>query len=181
MSKRYEDIYTQNYYDQYSVGNGHEGYEDSKYTKDFLKNIAGRIYEDRKPESVLDVGCAMGYLVEALRDLGVEAYGVDVSEYAISKVREDLKPFCKAASALEELPEDFPRHFDLVTAIEVAEHLYEEDSDLFFDHLCSWGDQVVFSSTDDDYDEPTHVNVQKIEYWTKKFAKEAFTAIFPVI
>ena len=105
MSKRYEDIYTQNYYDQYSVGNGHEGYEDSKYTKDFLKNIAGRIYEDRKPESVLDVGCAMGYLVEALRDLGVEAYGVDVSEYAISKVREDLKPFCKAASALEELPE----------------------------------------------------------------------------
>ena len=27
MSKRYEDIYTQNYYDQYSVGNGHEGYE----------------------------------------------------------------------------------------------------------------------------------------------------------
>ena len=70
MSKRYEDIYTQNYYDQYSVGNGHEGYEDSKYTKDFLKNIAGRIYEDRKPESVLDVGCAMGYLVEALRDLG---------------------------------------------------------------------------------------------------------------
>ena len=113
MSKRYEDIYTQNYYDQYSVGNGHEGYEDSKYTKDFLKNIAGRIYEDRKPESVLDVGCAMGYLVEALRDLGVEAYGVDVSEYAISKVREDLKPFCKAASALEELPEGLATQDDL--------------------------------------------------------------------
>ena len=33
--------------------------------------------------------------------------------------------------------EGFPRHFDLVTAIEVAEHLYEEDGDLFFDHLCS--------------------------------------------
>ena len=49
-----------------------------------------------------------GIFVEALRDLGVEAYGVDVSEYAISKVREDLKPFCKAASALEELPETFP-------------------------------------------------------------------------
>lgn len=61
-----------------------------------------------------------------------------------------------------------------MTAIEVAEHLYEEDSDLFFDHLCSWGDQVVFSSTDDDYDEPTHVNVQKIEYWTKKFAQRGF-------
>ena len=31
MSKRYEDIYTQNYYDQYSVGNGHEGYEDAPW------------------------------------------------------------------------------------------------------------------------------------------------------
>lgn len=174
MSKRYEEIYTQNYYDQYSVGNGHEDYEDSKDIREFLKGIAQRIMAEIQPKSVLDVGCAMGYLVEALRDGGVEAYGIDVSQYAVSKVREDIKPYCKAVSALEALPESFPKHFDLVTAIEVAEHLYEEDSDLLFDHLCSWGDRVVFSSTDDDYDEPTHVNVQKIEYWTKKFAQRGF-------
>src|SRR3990172_9695055 len=34
--------------------------------------------------SVLDVGCAKGYLVKALRWLGRNAYGYDVSEYAIA-------------------------------------------------------------------------------------------------
>lgn len=174
MSKNYEEIYTKNYYDQYSVSSGHEGYEDSKDIREFLQGIAQRIVAEIQPKSVLDVGCAMGFLVEALRDEGVEAYGIDVSEYAVSKVREDIRPYCRAASVLEPLPEGFPKRFDLVTAIEVAEHLYEEDSELFFDHLCSWGDKVVFSSTDDDYDEPTHVNVQKIEYWTKKFAQRGF-------
>lgn len=32
---------------------------------------------------VLDVGCAKGYLVKALRMLAIEAYGCDISEYAI--------------------------------------------------------------------------------------------------
>ena len=31
----------------------------------------------------LDVGCARGYLVEALRELGVDAHGCDVSRYAV--------------------------------------------------------------------------------------------------
>jgi hypothetical protein len=32
---------------------------------------------------VFDIGCAKGFLVKALRNLGVEAYGIDVSDYAI--------------------------------------------------------------------------------------------------
>ena len=34
---------------------------------------------------VLDIGCAKGFLVQAFRDLGVEAYGIDISAYAISQ------------------------------------------------------------------------------------------------
>jgi SAM-dependent methyltransferase len=33
--------------------------------------------------ALLDVGCAKGFLVRALRDLGVDAEGCDVSEYAL--------------------------------------------------------------------------------------------------
>jgi 2-polyprenyl-3-methyl-5-hydroxy-6-metoxy-1,4-benzoquinol methylase len=33
-------------------------------------------------QTVMDFGCAKGYLVNALRLLKLEAYGVDVSEYA---------------------------------------------------------------------------------------------------
>src|SRR5215470_19512911 len=67
---------------------------------DFFAAVADRIVADIKPQRVLDVGCAKGFLVEALRDRGVEAFGIDVSRYAIGEVRDDIKPFCRVASVL---------------------------------------------------------------------------------
>ena len=64
----------------------------------FIKRLASQIKEKYHPQTVLDAGCAMGMLVAALRDLGVEAYGVDLSEYAISQVREDIRPYCAVGS-----------------------------------------------------------------------------------
>src|SRR5690242_6887663 len=48
--------------------------------------IADRIVRELRPQSVLDAGCAMGFLVEGLRRRGVEAFGFDISEYAIKNV-----------------------------------------------------------------------------------------------
>jgi 2-polyprenyl-3-methyl-5-hydroxy-6-metoxy-1,4-benzoquinol methylase len=42
------------------------------------------ILEKFHPKTVLDVGCAYGELVKGLVDMGVDAYGVDGSEYAIN-------------------------------------------------------------------------------------------------
>ena len=42
------------------------------------------IVEKFHPETVLDIGCAYGELVKGLTNLGVEAYGIDGSDYAIS-------------------------------------------------------------------------------------------------
>ena len=44
----------------------------------FFDWIAERITRDINPKTVLDAGCAMGFLVEGLRARGVEAWGVDV-------------------------------------------------------------------------------------------------------
>ena len=71
------------------------------------------------------------YLVAALRDRGVEAYGVDISEYAISKVREDIKPYCCVGSLTESLPKQLPETYDLVVTIEVLEHLSIDLTDPF--------------------------------------------------
>jgi len=43
------------------------------------------IIEKFNPKTVLDVGCAYGELVKAFVDRNVDAYGIDGSEYAISK------------------------------------------------------------------------------------------------
>ena len=45
-------------------------------------------------EKVLDFGCAKGFTVKALRLLGYKAYGVDVSEYAISQIAENTRRWC---------------------------------------------------------------------------------------
>jgi len=50
---------------------------------------------------VLDVGCAKAYLVAELRRRGVEAYGVDVSEYALACAPTSVRPFLRHASALD--------------------------------------------------------------------------------
>ena len=109
-----------------------------------------------------------------MRDRGVECYGIDISEYAISKVREDIKPYCHVHSITEKLPDTFPDKFDLIITLEVLEHLYPEDGEQAIKNLCSYTDTIIFSSTPYDIEDRTHVNVQLTEYWSRIFAKQSF-------
>lgn len=165
------ELYNAEYYHS---GCGPIPYEEPEHWVNFFGMIADRIVADIHPKTVLDAGCAMGYLVAALRDRGVEAYGVDISAYAISKVREDVRPFCKVGSLTEPLPAGLPDRYDLVVTIEVLEHLYAEDGRQAIRNLCQLTDKVLFTSTPDDFTEPTHVNVQQREYWCRTFFENGF-------
>ena len=172
MRCRMSEIYNEEYYHN---GCGPIPYEEPEHWVEFFGMIADRIVKDIHPQTVLDAGCAMGYLVAALRDRGVEAYGIDISEYAVSKVREDVRPFCRVGSLTEEFPADFPQRYDLIVTIEVLEHLYAEDGKKAIANLCRHSDTVLFSSTPDDFTERTHVNVQQREYWARLFFEQGFT------
>jgi SAM-dependent methyltransferase len=70
----------------------------------------------------LDIGCATGYLVKAFLEVGIDAWGVDVSKDLIehSPIKERII-LCNVEK--EALP--FPlRYFDVVTAMGVLEHLH---------------------------------------------------------
>ena len=43
----------------------------------------------KKGSRVLDVGCAKGFLVKDFLDLGIDAYGLDISEYALKNCEEE--------------------------------------------------------------------------------------------
>ena len=132
--------------------------------------IADAIVRDIQPHTVLDVGCAIGLLVETLRDRGVEAYGVDVSEYAIEQVHPSVRAYCRVGGATE----PFGRRYDLITCIEVLEHMPPEQAQAAIANLCAHADGVLFSSSPFDYAEVTHFNVQPPEYWARLFAQQGF-------
>jgi hypothetical protein len=136
----------------------------------FFGGIADRIVHDIAPRTALDAGCAMGFLVEALRDRGVDASGLDISPYAIERVREDIRPHCRLASVLDPLPQ----RYDLIVCIEVLEHLSPREAKRAVANLCAHTDDVLFSSTPLDYREATHVNVQPPEHWAEMFARKGF-------
>ncbi|MFN2252122.1 MAG: glycosyltransferase [Anaerolineae bacterium] len=136
----------------------------------YFDSVAERVVSDIAPESVLDVGCAMGFLVEALHKRGVESYGVDISPYAIGNVDPSISGSCWVGRATEELPRDY----DLVVCIEVLEHLSPQEADEAVANMCAHTDDVVFSSTPFDYAELTHLNVQPPEYWASLFARHGF-------
>jgi SAM-dependent methyltransferase len=142
-------------------------YERSEHWLTFFGQIADNIVQRIGPRSVLDCGCAMGFLVEALRQRGVEAYGFDISPYAIERVADEVRPYCWVGSVLDPLP----RRCELLVCIEVLEHLPQADSERALANLCAGGDDILFSSTPGDLDEPTHFNVQPPEYWSAQFAR----------
>jgi hypothetical protein len=136
----------------------------------FFDGIAALIVSEIQPASVLDVGCAWGFLVECLRRRGVEAYGLDISEYAIQNVHEDVKPYCWVGSAAQ----PFPRQYDLIVSIEVVEHMPSQEAEKAIENFCAFSGDVLFSSTPFDYREATHVNVQPPEVWSELFARQGF-------
>jgi SAM-dependent methyltransferase len=164
--------YDQGYYDAYHTEMGPVPYvrERGPWLRLF-RAMAEYIQRSIKPKTVLDVGCAKGFLVEALRDREIEAYGIDISEYAIGEVRPDIRPYCRVASISSPLS----HRYDLITCIEVLEHLPEVDAIRAIANMCQAADDILFSSTPDDFDEPTHVNVRPRSYWVERFQECGFS------
>lgn len=77
--------------------------------------------------SVLDVGCAKGFLLHDLAQLipGIAVAGIDVSEYAIANAIEDMRPHVQVADA-RRLP--FPdASFDVVISINTIHNLERDE------------------------------------------------------
>jgi SAM-dependent methyltransferase len=145
-------------------------YERNEHWLGFFGTIADHIVRDIKPKTVLDAGCALGFLVESLRNRGVEAYGIDISQYAIKNVHPDIQPYCRVGSITETLP----HRYDLIVSFEVLEHLTPDEAQKAIENICQHSDDILFSSTPSDFKEATHINVQPIGHWGEAFARQGF-------
>ncbi|MGX7742681.1 class I SAM-dependent methyltransferase [Rhodopseudomonas parapalustris] len=77
--------------------------------------------------SVLDVGCAKGFMLHDMAELipGITVKGVDVSDYAIAHAIDDMKPHVSVASATK-LP-FADKSFDVVISINTVHNLVRDD------------------------------------------------------
>lgn len=166
MTKGGSELFDE-YYFSHSCG---RPYQRDEHWLGFFDVIAEKIVTDIQPKSVLDAGCAMGFLVEKLRERNVEAFGIDVSEYAIGKAHPSIQNYCHVASVTDPLP----RKYDLIVCIEVLEHLSQAEGKRALENLCKNTSMLLFSSTPFDFKEATHFNVQPPDYWAGLFAQRGF-------
>lgn len=102
------------------------GYGGYNYHPRFWQPVipAFKDYYKLTPKSaILDVGCGKGFMLYDFTQLipGITVAGVDISEYAISNAKEDVKPYLRVADA-KELPfED--KSFDLVISVTTIHNL----------------------------------------------------------
>ena len=71
--------------EMYFDGPREYGYGGYKYDGRWIpvaKEIVSR-YNLKKGDKVLDIGCAKGFLIKDLLSIGIDAYGIDISEYAL--------------------------------------------------------------------------------------------------
>jgi len=78
-------------------------------------------------KTVLDVGCGGGILSEAMAGLGAEVTGIDLSDQALQVAQlhllESKANVTYRKVAVEELAREQPASFDVVTCMEVLEHI----------------------------------------------------------
>lgn len=69
-----------------------------------------------KRDRILDFGCARGYIVKAFRELGYAAWGIDISDWAISNCDPEVRRFVRVDTEPRE-------QYDWIVAKDVLEHI----------------------------------------------------------
>jgi len=165
------DFYGEPYY----RGRGQEGAGSPADPSDeaSVERVADGIAHEIDAQRVLDAGCATGRLVDALRRRGVDAWGLDISPWAIKQIADELQPYCSVGSVTDPLT----RSYDLVTCIDVLDHLPPAAARLAVANLCEHTEAVLIGTADDNAD-PSRLNVQPMSYWAQLMAEQGFVRDF---
>ena len=133
-----------------------------------------------KPDSVvLFIGCAKGFHVGAFRDLGYEAWGMDISHYALHASRKQDRGVLIQADVIEEPYKS--ETFDVLGAFDVLEHVPKKylaraiSETIRIVKIGGIIDLQVPYSEDSpgvhNKDDKSHVSIYQKQYWENKFSR----------
>lgn len=132
--------------------------------------IAETIVELFNPESVVDVGCGTGELLNHFKARSLRVSGLDRSSAALEgAIAKDIPV---KRWDLEQKPKlDKLIGADVVICMEVAEHVSEDAADDLLRLLAHLSDNIVFTAAYPGQGGNGHINEQPKEYWIEKFRK----------
>jgi SAM-dependent methyltransferase len=142
---------------------------DAERLRPEFKTWADKIIGYYQAGSVLEIGCAFGFLVDVLVDNKVDAYGCDISEYAVSKAKN--KHRLTVCDVRDGLP--YPDNYvDVIFSASTLEHididfipfLLKEISRVarcgFLIHI-----PITVNDTNEPWGDPTHVTYMSTSWW----------------
>jgi len=161
------EVYDKNYF--HGGKGGYGGYALDGY-RDFAENW--NIYKEvmgLNPKSVLEIGCAKGYLSKRFQDVKIPVLGLDVSRH------------CYVTRAIDGIVEwditntPWPvkdQSMDLCLSVSTLEHIAESKVDAVIGEIkrtCTRSLHVInFGEKDDGYDK-THVLFRSRAWWKERF------------
>lgn len=86
--------------------------------EEYTPLMSGGLTLKTKSKTVLDLGCAKGFLVHALNQLGILAFGEDISEYAILNCKQTV---------WERLSLPTNEHYGFIICKDMMEHISEKE------------------------------------------------------
>ncbi len=180
MSESYSYFDESYFQDGSKRGTAYANYRETARDSKIFREIAQAAFDVFQPKRVLDVGCATGAIVRRLNELGCEAHGIDVSEWAVANAEH---PNVRLASA-DNLP--YPDgYFDLVMSCHSMEHLPDSVLDRslkeitrvcskFMFHMLPMVGTPPYTGDPETVREqlrkdPTHQQLHSKEWWIRSF------------
>lgn len=176
--------YGEDYFE--TLDNG-DGYQDSTMWEDIahaIKEVFGIVDKTDRSSQIhlVDVGCAKGYLVRHLRRRGFDAWGVDISKYAIDHAPEDTATWLRLYDITSKDPSFFGNDsFNMAVCLETMEHIPEPQVDLALTNILNLvepGSQVVFTICTEDQPgwdtDPTHVTIRSHDWWQFRLEQNGY-------
>lgn len=133
--------------------------------------IAQRIQDEIDPETVLDVGCGMGLLVERLRRRRIAAIGIDQDQTVIEQADPKVRPYLFRSDYATALHEG---SFDLAVCIETLAEIPPQSAANVIRNICSRTRSILFSLRPAADDAKPAEKVRAPAFWAGLFAENEF-------
>lgn len=161
----------QRYYTGYQnvrmYGRGYYARNPSRLSDEAVRGAFVDLVLARQPQTVLDVGCGEGWLVSALRQRGVAAWGVDPGADLCAVTR---APGCSVRARADALPCGDGSH-DLVACLDVLQHIPEPRLQRTLREMGRVGRCLLLAVDTEDPRREGHRTIHPLAWWQARCAE----------